>query len=201
MKTRMFTGTLIAAGTALVVLAQILPAGASEASDLQTKMRSALRTAKTFVETISIKGSLGHPLGGTATYTIVAPDRFRQTGTTAGAPPDDTIIIGHDVYGNEGKGWDVQTWSDHLVTSFEGDVLNVKVASIGPDQTVDGKIVGTLVMIDPLGASDADTLQCTYEKLSSRPLACNGTHSSIKYTNYDDPTITIEAPKNAKRAN
>jgi len=178
---------------------QLLPASADDASDLQAKIRSALRTAKTFVVTGTMKGSLGHPLGGTATFTVVAPNRYRQYVVSPTDGTDDTIIIGHDVYGNEGKGWDVQTWSDRLVTGFEGEIFAVRVVSVGPDETIAGKTVGSFVMIDPNGASDADTLRCTYEKSSFRPLACDSAMSTTKYTNYDDPAVEIETPKNAKR--
>jgi hypothetical protein len=196
---KVFTGAAYAAGAALVLLAQILPASADDASVLQTKIRAALRTAKSFVETVTIKGSPGHPLGGAATLTVVAPNRFRQFVNGGPGDSDDTIIIGDDVYGNEGKGWDVLNWTDRLVTDFEGDVFAVRVSSVGPDRTVDGKTVGSFAMIDPHGATDNDILQCTYEKSSFRPLACTGIMSTIKYASYDNPTLAIEAPKNARR--
>jgi len=193
------TGVALAAGVALVYVAQILPASADDAVGLQTKIRAALRTAKSFVETVTMKGSLRHPLGGAATLTVVAPDRFRQFVVGGPGDSDDTIIIGHNVYGNQGTGWDVLDWTDRLITDFEGDVFAVRVSSVGPDRTVDGKTVGSFVMIDPHGASDKDTLQCTYEKSTFRPLACIGSMSTIKYASYDNPALAIEAPKNAKR--
>jgi len=191
-------GAAVAAMGALAILAQMLPARADDASELQTKIRAALRTAKAFVETVTMKGPAA-PLGGTGTFTVVAPNRYRQYVASQLSGTDDTIIIGHEVYGNEGKGWTVQTWTDRLVTGFEGDVFAVKVVSVGPDQTVDGKTVGSFVMVDPHGAKESDTMNCTYEKQTFRPISCSDAMSTIKYSNYDDPSVTIETPKNAKR--
>jgi hypothetical protein len=198
MKTRMFGVGMGAAG-ALLMLVQMLPAKADDASELQTKIRAALRTAKTFVQTVTMKGSPAAPLGGTATFTVVAPNRYRQYVASRPSGADDTIIIGHEVYGNEGKGWTVQTWTDRLVTGFEGAVFAVKVVAVGSDQTVDGKTVGSFVMVDPRGAKETDTMNCTYQKQTFRPISCSDAMSTIEFLNYDDPNVTIEMPKNAKR--
>jgi len=185
---------------ALLILAQTLPAKADDATELQTKIRTALRSAKSFVETFTMKGPAAL-IGGTSTFTIVAPNRYRQYVVAPVSGTDDTIIIGHEIYGNErkGKGWTVQTWDDRLVTGFEDDVFAVKVISVGPDQKVGAKTVGSFVMANPHSAKESDTLQCTYEKTTFRPLLCTSDLSTVKYTNYDDPALKIETPKNARR--
>jgi len=185
---------------ALVILTQTLPARADDASELQTKIRAALRGAKAFVETFAMKGPAAL-IAGTSTFTVVAPNRYRQYVVSPTSGIDDTIIIGHEIYGNEGKGkgWTVQTWDDRLVTGFEGDVFAVKVISVGPDQKVGATTVGSFVMVNPHGAKESDTLQCTYEKTAFRPLVCTSDLSTVKYTNYDDPSLKIETPKNARR--
>jgi len=187
-------------GAALFVSMLAAPALADDsAAALQTKIRAALHAAKSFVELATIRPNPFALLGGTATFTVVAPNRYRQYVLSPPTGKDDTIIIGHDVYGNEGKGWTVQTWSDRLVTGFEGEVFDIKVVSAGPDQTVDGKTVGSFVMLDPRGAKETDTMQCTYEKGTFRPLACTASITTIKFSNYDDPAVVIETPKNPKR--
>ncbi len=190
---------LIALPAMLAAAATVGIARADQSSDLQARVRAALRNATSFVETVTVKPNPYVPLGATLRFTVVAPNRYHQT--VSGAPPqaDDTIIIGHEVYGKEAGGWTVETWSDRLVISFEADVFDVTVRVVGPDRTVDGKTVGSFVMKDPRGAKDTDTLDCTYDKQTFRLLTCSSAISSITYSNYDDPAVTIETPKNAKR--
>jgi hypothetical protein len=178
-----------------VAFAMAAPADASEASALQAKVRAALRSAKSFVATASIRPGLTAPNGGAVVYTFVAPDRFRQT--VSGMPgADDTIIIGNKVYGNSGGGWDVQTWSDRLVNGFEGDLLDFKIVSIGPEST---DTTGTFIAIDPHGAKSSDTMQCTYDKQTSRPMACITSYETITFKRFDDPAVTIATPEHAKK--
>lgn len=184
----------IALAAALLALFTAAPAFASDASQLQMKVRAALRSAKSFVATATINSSVAAPNGGTVVYTIVAPNRFRQTVT--GLPGgDDTIIIGNKVYGNSGGGWDVQTWSDHLVNSFEGDLLDVTILSVGPESTATN---GTFVMADSHGEKKTDTLQCTYDIATSRPRTCIAGYVTLSFSRYDDPTVTIPTPEHAK---
>ena len=37
------------------------------------------------------------------------------------------------MYGNNGNGWDVQTWTDDPVNGFEGDLLDIAILSVGTD--------------------------------------------------------------------
>ena len=175
---------------ALFTLVLAAPAYADDAATLQKAVRSALRSAKTFVATANIKPMLQAPMGASIVWTIQAPDRFRQV--THGDPSgdDDTIVIGHDVYGNKHGTWDVQTWDDALVSGFEGDVFDVVVVSAGD---------GTFVMKDPLGQSDRDTLSCTYDRKTSRPLVCSNDKKSITFARYDDPAVSVPVPQHAKR--
>jgi hypothetical protein len=176
-------------------LCTIAPVYASDAPALQVNVRAALRSAKSFVATATVKPVITAPNGGTIVYTVVAPNRYRQTVT--GFPgADDTIIIGNKVYGNSGGGWDVQTWSDRLVNGFEGDLLDFTILSVGPEST---PTTGTFVMIDPHGAKKTDTMQCTYDKLTSRPMTCITSYETVTFSRYDDPTVTIPTPQNPKR--
>jgi hypothetical protein len=184
---------------AFMLLAQTVPARADDVSDLQAKMRAALRSAKSFVETVTVSPNPYVPLGGTMVFTVVAPNRYRQLAGGGSMPPDETVIIGNEVYGNDSRGWTVQTWSDHLVTGFEGDVFNLIVRSIGADATVAGKMVGSVVLKDPRGAKESDVLACTYEKSSFRLLTCSGGSSKLVVSKYDDPANAIPTPKNPKR--
>lgn len=171
---------------------------ASAMSILQTKMRTALLAAHSFVETVAVKPNSIAPLGGTLTFTVVAPNKYHQLISSSLGGGDDTIIVGNQVYGRAGKGWTVQNWSDRLVTGFEGDAFDVTVVSVGPDKAIDGKTVGTFVMKDPRGAKDSDTLACTYERATSLPLQCDNGYSTITYR-YGDPGISIETPKDPVR--
>ncbi len=175
-----------------------LPAHADDAGQLQAKIRTALRSAKTFVETVRIKPNSQVPAGGTIVYSVVAPDRFRQK--TSGPEPggDDTILVGHEVYGSKGVGrpWDVQTWSAELVTGFESDVFNPEVVSVGPD-TAGG--LGSFMRRDPNGFQKDATLSCTYEKATFRPAACSNEMYDITYSSYDDPSVVIPTPLRFKR--
>lgn len=182
---------------AAIALGAAAPARASEASELQVKVRAALRSAKSFVATATINPSVPAPNGGTVIYTYVAPNRFRQT--VHGLPGgDDTIIIGNKVYGNDSNdngGWDVQTWSDHLVNSFEGDLLDFTILSVGAESTAS---TGTFVMADSHGEKKTDTLQCTYDIATSRPRTCITGYVTLSFARYDDPTVTIPTPAHAK---
>lgn len=174
----------------LAVFAFALPAPAADTAALQTSVRAALRSAKSFVVDVKIKPMPVAPMGASIQWTIVAPNRFRQV--THGDPSgdDDTIIVGHNVYGNKRGAWDVQTWDDHLVTGFEGGVFDVNVVSAG---------AGTFVMKDPLGRNESDTLSCTYDKTTYRPLTCGNAGKTVTYGRYDDPSVTIPTPAHAKR--
>ncbi|HEY1976343.1 MAG TPA: hypothetical protein VGG89_07360 [Candidatus Baltobacteraceae bacterium] len=174
----------------LAVAILALPASAADTATLQSNVRAALRSAKSFVVDVKIKPMPVAPLGASLEWTVVAPNRFRQV--THGDPSgdDDTIIIGRDVYGNKHGAWDVQTWDDHLVTGFEEGVFDVRIVSAGD---------GTFVMHDALGRSESDTLSCTYDKATYRPLTCANAGKTVTYGRYDDPSVTIPAPAHAKR--
>jgi hypothetical protein len=183
------------AAACAIALCTTAPAYASDASALQVKVRAALRSAKSFVATANVKPGLTAPSGGTIVYTVVAPNRYRQTVT--GFPgADDTIIIGNKIYGNNGGGWDVQTWTDRLVDGFEGDLFDFTILSVGAEST---PTTGTFVMIDPHGAHKTDTLQCTYDKPTSRPMTCIASYETVTFARYDDPTVTIPTPANPKK--
>ncbi|HZZ00605.1 MAG TPA: hypothetical protein VFE36_13640 [Candidatus Baltobacteraceae bacterium] len=175
----------------LAVFVFAVPASAADMASLQTNVRAALRSAKSFVVEVKIKPLPVAPMGASIQWTVVAPNRFRQV--THGDPTgdDDTIIIGHNVYGNKNGAWDVQTWDDHLVTGFEADVFGVEIISVNGD--------GTFVMKDPLGGSDRDTLSCAYDKSTYRPVTCSNAGKTVTYGRYDDPSVTIPAPAHAKR--
>jgi hypothetical protein len=177
---------ILAAGCALTSTAK-----ASDVSALQSQLRAALRSAKSFVAVAKINPMWAAPTGATITWTVVAPDRFRQYAVGAPQPTDDTIIIGHEVYGsNGGKPWTVQTWDDRLVTGFEGDVFDIRVVSAGD---------GSYVAIDPLGRSDKETMNCTYDKQTFRTLTCSNNAKTITFSRYDDPSVAIPTPANARR--
>ncbi|MGP6158556.1 MAG: hypothetical protein ACLPYS_13815 [Vulcanimicrobiaceae bacterium] len=194
--------SLLAAAVSVAgFLAVALPVRADDAGDtaaLQAKVRAALRSAKTFVETVKIKPNSQVPGGGTIVYTVVAPDRFRQK--TSGPEPggDDTIIVGHEVYGSKGVGspWEVQTWSNELVIGFESDVFNPEVISLEADATGG---LGSFKRHDPNGFQKDATLTCTYEKASFRPEACSNDMYDISYSNYDDPSVEVPVPLRSKR--
>lgn len=181
----------LAATVFWAIFLSALPAQAENTATLQTNVRSALRSAKSFVVVAKIKPMPLAPMGASIEWTVVAPNRFRQV--THGDPTgdDDTIIIGHEVYGNKHGSWDVQTWDDRLVTGFEGDVFDVQIVSAGD---------GTFVMKDPLGRSESDTLSCTYDKATYRPLTCASAGKTVTFGRYDDPSVTIPTPAHAKRA-
>ncbi|MGR4065668.1 MAG: hypothetical protein ACLQPV_09525 [Vulcanimicrobiaceae bacterium] len=182
---------LVALAAAMLVLAsQASPANASDASALQDKIRAALRSAKSFVMTATVKaGTPGAPAGGSVVYTVVAPNRYRQVSSpTLGA--DDTILIGNQIYGHKGAGWDVQTWTNALVAGFESDVFLVDVTS------VDGT---NFVMRYPHEGPNKQTLLCTYDPQTFRPQTCTGEELTLTYAQYDDPSIAIPTPPNAKR--
>jgi hypothetical protein len=185
---------LCALALAALIATPAAAAAVSGTADLQAKVRAALRGAHSFVETVKIKPVPEAPLGGTIEFTVVAPDRYRQFVTGLPGSPDDTVIIGHEVYGKKVNGWTVQTWSDFLVKGFEGDVFDIKVLSVGPDSGD----AGTFVMKDPRGRKESDTLQCTYDKATFRPQSCVTDYATIAYR-YDDPGTAIETPKNPVR--
>ena len=150
--------------------------------------------------TVSVKPAAYAPKGGTMVYTVVGPNRYRQQVTGMPGGDDDTIIIGHQVYGHDKGAWDVQPWSDHLVTGYESNTFALTVVSVGADQTVGGKTVGSFVLKYPPDESDAWSLNCTYDKQSSfRPQQCTSDGASITWR-FDDPSTVIQAPANAKPA-
>jgi hypothetical protein len=194
---------LVACGTLVFVSAVALsapaPAAPGDASQLQGQIRAALRSAKSFVMTVSVKPAVYAPKGGTMVYTVVAPNRYRQQVTGMPGGNDDTIIIGHQVYGHDSGAWDVQPWSDHLVTGYESNTFALSVVSVGADQTVNGKTVGSFVLKYPPDENDAWSMNCTYDKQSFRPLQCASAGASIGWR-FDDPSTVIPTPANAKPA-
>jgi hypothetical protein len=180
----------------LLFLAAVL--AVTEPASLQSSVRAALHAAKSFVVNVKIEPMAAAPLGAGITWTVVAPNRYRQVTHGDSTGDDDTIIIGHDVYGNKHGSWDVQTWDDGLVNGFEGDVFDIEVISAGPDRVVDGKTVGTFVRKSTVGPKDL-TLTCTYDKATFRPLVCANRAETETYERYDDPSVTIPAPAHAKR--
>jgi hypothetical protein len=170
-----------------LLLAFAFPQG-DAALDLQAKVRAALHGSKNVVATITINPQPMAPMGGTITYTYVAPNRYRQT--VSGIPgADDTIVIGDQVYGRHGNAWDVQTWTDELVRGYEGDLFDVVVLDVGH---------GGFTMKDPHGKNEGDTRICTYDKATSRPKQCAMSYGTVTYR-YDDPAVTIPTPPNPKR--
>ncbi|MBV8244955.1 MAG: hypothetical protein JOZ38_03455 [Candidatus Eremiobacteraeota bacterium] len=164
------------------------PGVASDASDLQAKIRSALRDAKSFQITVHQKGM---PAGAMLVATVVAPNRYRQTVSGLGPPnDDDTIIIGSQVYGIHGKGWGVQTWDRQLVDGFESNAFLPDVVSAAGN---------TFVMRYPHEFEPKERLNCTYDPQTYRPQSCQGPTFSLQYARYDDPTLEIPTPVGAKK--
>ena len=110
----MMSKRLLVACGAFAFVSAIAPAPAApgDASQVQTQMRASLRSAKSFVMTVNVKPAVYAPKGGTMVYTVVAPNRYRQQVTGMPGGDDDTIIIGHQVYGHDKGVWDVQPWTD-----------------------------------------------------------------------------------------
>jgi hypothetical protein len=90
----------------------------------------------------------------------------------------------------------VQTWSDRLVDGFEGDLLDFNIVSIGSEST---DSTGTFEAIDPHGAKSTDTMQCTYDRPTSRPKTCITGYERVTFTRFDDPTVVIPTPEYAKK--
>jgi hypothetical protein len=188
----------VAAALVAGIVLAALPARADDPAALQAKIRTALRSAKSFVETVKIKPNSQVPTGGTIVFTVVAPDRFRQKSSGPEPGGDDTIVVGHEVYGSKGVGspWDVQTWSPQLVSGFESDVFDPEIVSLEADAP-GGQ--GRYGQRDPNGFQKDATLSCTYDKATFRPQACSNGNFEITYSNYDDPAVEIPVPLRAKR--
>ena len=183
----------------MLTASQPATASPADASQLQSNIRSALRSAKSFVLTLNVKPAAYAPGGGTMVYTVVAPNRYRQTITGMQGGDDDTIVIGNKVYGHDKGAWDVQTWTDHLVTGYENNTFGLVVLSVGADQTAGGKTVGTFVTKYPPDEDDAWQMTCTYDKATFHPIACTGDAAGATWL-FNDPSISIPTPANAKPA-
>jgi hypothetical protein len=172
-----------------VALASPIAADASSTASLQAGVRAALRAAKSFVVHAKINPYVHAPLGATFDWTVVAPNRYHQVSHGDPTGDDDTIIIGHEVYGHKHGSWDVQTWDDNLVNGFEDEVFGVTIVSGGN---------GTYVAKAPLGPQDS-TMTCTYDEKTLRPLQCRNDLITLTYSRYDDPSVTIPTPAHAVR--
>ncbi len=175
--------------TALVLMSAVgLPADADEIADVQARIDSAMKSAKSFVVR-----TVDPAQNYSSTIIHIAPNRSRIIVAVA-ATTTDLVAVGDTEYSSRNGA----PFEKAPVTPEESARLRsigtVKIAAVRPDVNVDGVTYGAFDTTAPLSA--ATTLMCTYFKKSYRLVRCVGDDVTQVYKSYDDPANVVDPPTN-----
>ena len=176
---------------ALVVCGTVGPALADDKTDLQSKISTALKAAKSFTTMAVVTAS-----GVVISSTVVAPDRAK-TSIAAGTMTMDSVLIGTDFYTSRNGSPYVKSAAPPQVVAQLQSATELPVASILPDVSEAGVVSGAFTTTIP-GAAAPITLACEYDKRTFRPTKCANDQYSVTYADFNDPKNVVEPPKDAK---
>lgn len=126
----------------------------------------------------------------------VKPDRYQMT-TELGGKPIETIIIGAD-YWTRARG----TWehSGRVSSNLDVDISGLlrdarahasRAFTRFPDQTQDGKRVGTFGYSFPNGTDET----CNFDRVTYRVTRCKADEVTLLYAGYNDPANRVFDPR------
>ncbi len=175
----------VSAAIASALLAvSVVPTDANAANDtaLRTKIFAAFSTVKSYRLTV---------LGAARSLGIwVAPNRYEMTTEIGGGKPVHTVIVGSDYWTFTSGKWEHSgRVSSNLDVDIAGVIRNAKANPAarftrGPDQTLDGKRVGTFAYAFKNGTEET----CNYDRATYRVTRCKADEVTILYTKYNDAT-------------
>ncbi len=123
---------------------------------------------------------------------FVKPDRYAMTTTFQGKPIK-TVIIGSSYWLYSGGKWQKSGSAPNtLDVDIAGLLRNAQANPNSPfvaqpDQTQDGKKVGTFMYTFKNGAQET----CNYDKSTYRATRCKGEELTLLYSGYNDPRNTV----------
>ncbi len=178
-----------AAVTIVSALILALPhaAGAASGDALRSKITSAFGGVHSYKLTV---------LGNVRSLGVFQkPNRYQMTTMFQGKPIR-TIIIGQNYWTYANGRWQKSgTASNNLDVDIAGLIRNAKsdpstpfVAQ--PDQTQDGKKVGTFAYTFKNGTREA----CNYNKSTYRVTRCKTSELTLLYSDYNNPHNTVANP-------
>lgn len=181
----------IARRIAFAVAALAVPAfslgAAPSGSTLKAKMTKAYAAVSSYKLTV---------LGSVRSVGVWnAPDRYQMTTTFQGKPIK-TILIGNVYWIENGGKWQKSgNASNSLQVDITGLLRSAKANpssafSVMPDQTEDGKSVGTFGYTFKNGTSEV----CNYDKTTFRATRCKSNQITILYSGYNDPSNKVANP-------
>ena len=178
---------VFAAVASAAVAIAIWPIDADAANDptLRTKIFAAFSTVKSYRLTV---------LGAARSLGIwVAPNRYEMITEIGGRRLVRTVIVGSDYWTFANGKWEHSgRVSSNLDVDIAGVIRNAKAdVSAGfsrmPDQTLDGKRVGTFGYNFKNGTEET----CNYDRATYRVTRCKADEVTILYTKYNDATNRV----------
>jgi len=165
-----------------VTLAAVPRDAARAAADpgLRTKIFGAFARVKSYRLTV---------LGSARSLGVwVAPNRYQMTTEIGGGKPVRTVISGSDYWTLADGKWEHSgRVSNNLDVDIAGLVRNAKADPAAPfvhlpDQTQDGKVVGTFMYSFKNGTDET----CNYDRTTFRVTRCKADEVTILYSGYND---------------
>jgi hypothetical protein len=163
-----------------------LPARADDLATVRDKVAAAMTAAKSFVFTMS-------PASGiSVTTTFVAPDRYHAVLAFSGSSRD-VVVIGTVAYVSaDGAPYrKLDTPPDVLAT--QAQLRNVPVDQVLPDKPSNGVTYGQFAT-SSAGPQKDQHFTCTYDKKTSRIVACENEGLTLSFSRFDDPANIVTIP-------
>jgi hypothetical protein len=194
---------VVRSGSSILTLAVCLYGGIATADDstsLGGKIDAALSAAKSYQVDITGPGDRS----GSIVVVRGVGSRYR-TPTSSGVTM--TYMIGTTVYQHTARGWLKFIMDPSSLATLSKSTTRHRSAEPLPDRTEGGITVGAITTIvtivlpglDPaLGTSGSGV--CTYDKGTFLLRMCTFDQRTLQYSRYDDPSLTIELPAEAKDA-
>ena len=186
---RLVAAAVVAASAAALVAVPHDGARAANDPALRAKILGAFARVKSYRLTV---------LGSARSLGIwVAPDRYQMTTEIGGGAPVRTVIVGNDYWTLSGGKWEHSgRVSNNLQVDIAGLVRDAKAQPSSPlarlpDQTQDGKRVGTFMYSFKNGTDET----CNYDRVTYRVTRCKADEVTILYSGYNDPSNTVAKVK------
>jgi hypothetical protein len=182
------------------------PVRADEASDLDARLQTAAATVRTSQTTMT-----GRP--GQADMFIVttmaAPDRFKQEMTVGKQTMSfygvDGFFYLHETSASSPDSpWAKFAFDKTKTEMYARQLILNRQVKLLPDVIEDGVALGmfeaTATFANDAIASRVETTTCSYDKQTYLKKRCTSATSTTTYSRYNDPSLVIELPPEAKNA-
>jgi hypothetical protein len=197
-------GNVVWSGSSIVMLAVCLCGGAATADD-STDLGSKFDAALSAVKSYQVDVTRGDRRS-TTVFVHGVGSRYQSTSSLG----DTTVYtVGTTIYQQLPgmAGWHKVVIDRDDAAMFAKSATRRRAAEPLPDRTEDGVTVGavrtTVTMVFPGMNPETITMGpgvCTYDKSTLLFRTCTFDHGTFSYSHYDDPSLTIELPAEAKNA-